>query len=455
MKSKTLLFIAITIVLVPALLLGAVIQVAAGTDQISAAVAGATAGDIIELTTDGGVYNETAQVVIDKALTIRAAAGLTNPPVWSTDDAQTTILLGSSLTLEGIKLDGSLGANVTELGIMLQAGNLGYSLYLTGCEFCDFVGPNYKGTAIFADGDICGATQAELVEIIDCMFYRIPGNIIDFSYPDASVSVEGSVKDFYCANSTFQGATDDPPIYLARNVSGSGSVGDGGLEPYVTIDFCTFVNGGSKGIYPKYISGATIMNSIVAYFEDDAARIYGESGFLNFLWWSCPSGIDFYDASDPGVDASPANSTNIIEADPKFVDPDFATSGDFTLADDSPAVGQGDDGKTLGDPRWWPSTGVEINSDNKIPTNFQLHQNYPNPFNPTTTIGFDIVEAGHVTLTVYNMIGQEMTTLVDEELGTGHHEAKWNTDETVTTGVYFYKINTNGNVQIKKMMLLK
>lgn|GEM_PF-4960336 len=454
MRNKMLLFIVITIALVPALLLGAVIQVTEGVDKISAAIATASAGDTIELTTDGGVYNETAQVIVDKALTIKAADGLTNKPVWTTDDVQATILLGSSLTLEGIKLDGSLGDNVTELGILLQGGNLGYSLYLTDCDFYDFVGPTTKGTAIFADGDVVGATQAEVVEIMGCTFYRIPGNIIDFSYPDASVSVEGSVKDFYCANSTFQGMIDDPPIYLMRNVSGSGSVGDGGLEPYVTVDFCTFVNCGSKGIYPKYISGASIWNSIAAYFEDDAARIYGESSFLNFLWYSCPSGIDFYDASDPGVDANPANSTNIINADPKFVDPDFATSGNFTLADDSPAVGQGEEGKTLGDPRWWPG-GTGIDDRERGPKTFALGQNYPNPFNPSTTIGFDIAEAGHVTLSVFNIMGQQVATLVDRDMGTGHYTAQWNTDEAMTGGIYFYKISTNDNVQIRKMTLLK
>lgn len=90
-----------------------------------------------------------------------------------------------------------------------------------------------------------------------------------------------------------------------------------------------------------------------------------------------------------------------------------------------------------------------------IPSEFQLSQNYPNPFNPSTTIEFDIAKAGHVTLSVFNTLGQQVATLVDQEMEIGHHTAQWNTDATVTTGIYFYKMNTNGNVQIKKMMYLK
>ena len=84
-----------------------------------------------------------------------------------------------------------------------------------------------------------------------------------------------------------------------------------------------------------------------------------------------------------------------------------------------------------------------------------MGQNYPNPFNPSTTIAFDIAAAGHLTLSVFNIMGQQVATLVDQNMGTGHYTAQWNTDETVTGGIYFYKISTNDNVQIRKMTLIK
>jgi len=112
---------------------------------------------------------------------------------------------------------------------------------------------------------------------------------------------------------------------------------------------------------------------------------------------------------------------------------------------------------TTGHPELFVKFPVETAVEEKgnVVRTFNLSQNYPNPFNPSTTIDFDIAKAGHVTLSVYNVLGQEVATLIDQDMGIGHHTAQWNTDATVTAGIYFYKINTNDNVQIRKMTLLK
>ncbi len=85
--------------------------------------------------------------------------------------------------------------------------------------------------------------------------------------------------------------------------------------------------------------------------------------------------------------------------------------------------------------------------------------NYPNPFNPETTINFNLPEAGNTTLEIYNVRGQKITTLINERLNADQHEVTWNgTDESgknVTSGVYFYKINSGRYTATKKMILLK
>ncbi|MCB9357673.1 MAG: T9SS type A sorting domain-containing protein [Calditrichaeota bacterium] len=85
---------------------------------------------------------------------------------------------------------------------------------------------------------------------------------------------------------------------------------------------------------------------------------------------------------------------------------------------------------------------------------YALYQNYPNPFNPTTTIAFDLVEAGAVKVTVYNLMGQEVATLVNGTLNAGHHSVAF--DATgLSSGLYLYKMEANGFSAQHKMLLLK
>jgi len=92
----------------------------------------------------------------------------------------------------------------------------------------------------------------------------------------------------------------------------------------------------------------------------------------------------------------------------------------------------------------------EISSTNK----FELIGNYPNPFNPTTKIAFNISAAAHVNLKVYNVLGQEVTTLINEELNPGYHEYQFDASN-FSSGVYYYTISVNGFRNTKKMSLVK
>ncbi len=95
-----------------------------------------------------------------------------------------------------------------------------------------------------------------------------------------------------------------------------------------------------------------------------------------------------------------------------------------------------------------------------LPKAYALNQNYPNPFNPSTTINFALVKAGKVNLSVYNVLGQKVATLLNNELATaGTHAVKWNglddTGNKVASGVYFYKLEAGNFTSVKKMILMK
>jgi hypothetical protein len=101
-----------------------------------------------------------------------------------------------------------------------------------------------------------------------------------------------------------------------------------------------------------------------------------------------------------------------------------------------------------------PTTSVEESHDSTIPSEFSLEQNYPNPFNPSTNIEFSLPTSTHVTLEVYNTIGQRVATLVNGKLASGSHSVTWNASN-VPSGLYFYKLETKNFSQVRKMILMK
>ncbi len=121
-------------------------------------------------------------------------------------------------------------------------------------------------------------------------------------------------------------------------------------------------------------------------------------------------------------------------------------------------------GFPVGDLNWWPGekakweawrlTGVEKEDKETIPSDYTLSQNYPNPFNPTTEINFSIPVSGNTTLAIYNVLGQKIATLVNSELSAGSYKYQFDASN-LSSGIYFYKLQSNNYTAIKKMMLIK
>jgi hypothetical protein len=104
--------------------------------------------------------------------------------------------------------------------------------------------------------------------------------------------------------------------------------------------------------------------------------------------------------------------------------------------------------------------GVDRIDSPDLPLSFELEQNYPNPFNPTTTIPFALSQAAHVNLTVFNVLGQEVKQLIDEDMeANSRHEIVWdatdNTGQRVSTGIYLYRLRIGDETKSRKMLLLK
>jgi hypothetical protein len=106
---------------------------------------------------------------------------------------------------------------------------------------------------------------------------------------------------------------------------------------------------------------------------------------------------------------------------------------------------------------WYYDMDIWTNTENpdlKNPSGFSLHQNYPNPFNPRTEIGFDLPKSSEVTLKIYNVIGEEVTTLVSERLTAGSYSYEWDASK-LASGVYLYRLQAGNYVETRKMVLMK
>ncbi len=105
------------------------------------------------------------------------------------------------------------------------------------------------------------------------------------------------------------------------------------------------------------------------------------------------------------------------------------------------------------------AVGGDGNQPGIKPNEFELSQNYPNPFNPTTIIEYTLQKKAQVNLEIYNLLGQKVKTLVDEYQSPGSYRIFWDgrneQEQTVATGIYFYKLEGNGVSQTKKMIILK
>jgi len=173
----------------------------------------------------------------------------------------------------------------------------------------------------------------------------------------------------------------------------------------------------------------------------------------------------YYSDIEGGYDIGFGN----IDADPLFTDPD---SGDFTLQQGSPCIDAG-----IADLDWdgieditdyfgsAPDMGafeyfIALGVDNDgLPTSYMIHQNYPNPFNPVTTLRYDLPEDGNVNITIFDLMGRQVRTLISGQQTAGYKSAQWNATNDagspVSAGLYLYTIQAGEFRQTKKMVLLK
>ncbi len=155
---------------------------------------------------------------------------------------------------------------------------------------------------------------------------------------------------------------------------------------------------------------------------------------------------------------SSGNQLWAVRYDYSGVYPDYPSS--LTVGNNGDVVVTGQSNRDILTVKYSQLTGEIINESN-IPTEYTLSQNYPNPFNPVTNLEFGISDLGFVSLKIYDVLGQEVKTLVNENKPAGRYEVTFKASNArqgsdLPSGIYFYSLLIDGNtMDTKRMVLLK
>ncbi len=269
------------------------------------------------------------------------------------------------------------------------------------------------------------------------LYCYINGNYVGKSEVDLPVSLTGNDMDLFFGsapfsnnNDNYQGSIDDIAIfdYELSDAEIQELYNDDPPLPIELVSFSAVIDG--KKVYINWKTVTELQN-----FGFEIQKKVGQSGYdffekIGFIIGagnsSSPKEYSFID------DLSDMNlyRNNIFYYRLKQIDMD----GAFEFSDE---------------------IFIELNPLNTlIPENNSLSNNYPNPFNPSTTIRFGLPEKSNVKLTIYNSLGEEVSSLLDKELIEGYHEVEFNALD-LASGVYFYSIQAGEFKSVKKMLLLK
>jgi hypothetical protein len=171
---------------------------------------------------------------------------------------------------------------------------------------------------------------------------------------------------------------------------------------------------------------------------------------MRFVWNQIPN-AGFYRLQ---VSVSDSFTTTVVDRD-GIADTSFAVSLDTNRTFFWRVNASNSGGTSPWSQTWrFATTPTSVGDDQGLPRDFSLSQNYPNPFNSLTRIQFGLPRKVRVTLEVYNILGQRIATLVNDERAAGYHEVVFNTS-SLASGVYFYRLQAGEFVQTKKLVLLR
>jgi hypothetical protein len=436
--------------------------VSPGEGTLYSALEEAEDGDVLQLVPDalytestnfefGTLVNRNITIEVEGDGSVKAKLQILTPATDESTPVFFEVGDAASLTLKGLEFDGRLNENPN-------------TNYLIGAYMGEFAAPTlikklYIENCYIHNLDTDDGTKGHVISAGNSDF---KGNVIIDSTMIENSIIEntGTVIYFKYAGSHFisiKNSTINTVSSYGIRISGSTENLFPEDHPTVVIDYTTWYNIGTidgreiiqaekepvyfknpwfvtNSIFVKQVEKSRTMINIKDTLGDSLATI---------------TNIAFWDIGQINFRSHTVKDT--IRTDPQFADPD---NGDFTLPVGSELLSYGTKGDAIGDPRWAEnSTAVEHATD-IIAESFSLDQNYPNPFNPSTKISFSIPKAGPAKLQVYDILGREVATLLDKTMSAGNHEVNFD-GVNLNAGIYFYRLQSEGQSMTRKMMLIK
>ena len=199
----------------------------------------------------------------------------------------------------------------------------------------------------------------------------------------------------------------------------------------------------------------TVTNTISAFNTGGTATANGINVSNTTPVLSCNDVFGNEGMNYGGV-ADPTGTDGNISQDPLFCD---LAGGDYAIEDGSPCAAGQSGGCGLIGALAAGCGGVSPVEDAPAPAAFAVEQNFPNPFNPVTTIRFALPQAARTTVTVFDVRGRLVKTLVDAELAAAQHAVQWRGDDAggraVSAGIYFYRVISGDHQAVGRMALIK
>ena len=398
-----------------------------------------------------------------------------------------TILVDPGVYYETINF---LGKDITVSSLFLTTGDTTYisqtviDAFQSGSTVNFFYSESYTtiltGFTITngSNGIYCNNTSPTITNLSICNNSAGGIRCINNSNPYIS-----NVTVFNNSNSSYGGGismNESNPILTNVNISNNSSDNHGGgvscndSNPILTN--VTISNNSADwyggGIFCTNDANPSITNCIISNNMGNFGIVVGSYCFatINYSDFYNNQGGNFEGCEQwVGVNVTTnANGDSCdayynIQLNPLFVDPN---NGDYHLTEDSPCIDAGDPNSPL-DPdgtiadmgAFYYNQDVDIDNYELTTTKFYIN-NYPNPFNPITIISFSITNDSNVELSIYNIKGQKVKSITNENYPRGSHQVVWNgvddSGKFVSSALYMYKLNVNGKTEaIKKCLLLK
>jgi hypothetical protein len=439
---------------------------------------GATQDIVIELVTSGGEYVLPEQDSISVPMTIRAKADLAEKPIIRAslgDTVSTVFEVWADATIEGIifngeRSDGSLNpftskdvigvVPVPDIDPVNQPRN---NIIIRNCEFYNV----YQNAAPETDNvgnaiRIRNDALAGKFVVENCHFENLIDEAILMQKVSGTNDEQERVADsIWVKNCTFVNVAG-PKNQGCFTIKGS--VDTTVVTAKIYLENLTFYNSGPKCIYSRESEGMEVKDIIIAYTNPDGddgslIKVDRDDSYISHVDTFAIVNLGGAEAlraeegEKTGHGMATLDSATIYNMDPMFADKE---NGDLTVMNPM-LYNKASDGGLLGDHVWFDETVSRIIDEStlsNVPSGFALEQNYPNPFNPVTTINYSLDKSAVVSLMVYNVTGQLVDVLFVGKKAAGQYSITWDASH-LSSGVYFYKLDAQSNVQIRKMMLIK